>query len=393
MKHTIIRIILFILLTTFPFQLGFTKEDPNFNILFETYGIVKTQYVEKDTNDQTLIYGAIKGLLESLDDQYTRFLEPTANSEMKIRLDGEFYGVGIQIGIKDKQLTVIAPIEDTPAFKAGIKAKDKIIKIDGKDTKGISLTEAVSKIRGEKGTKVVLTVLRPTNDPPKEMDIPIIRDTIKLKSITNAKTITSNIGYFRISTFESKQMIKEMTKVIKNFQKEKMLGLIIDVRDNGGGLLYNAIMASSFFLENGKDIVHTVGRNRKLETKRAVNINPKYKKPIIVIVNGNSASASEIFAGAISDNGRGIVMGSKTFGKASVQNIRELTDGSAVLITIAKYLTPTERDISKVGIAPDLEVKIPTKNLEEIKSPDYIYTEETDFVLQEAIQVMKEIIY
>ncbi|MFC1595874.1 S41 family peptidase [Candidatus Margulisiibacteriota bacterium] len=367
-------------------------KDANFDVLFETYGLLKSQYVESITEDRKLVYGAIRGLLDSLGDPYTRFLEPTANSEMKIRLDGEFFGVGIQIGIKNKKLTVIAPIEDTPAFRAGMKSKDQIIRIDGNSTKGISLSEAVSKIRGPKGAKVVLSVYRPTVEPPKELDIPIIRAAIHLKSIRGDEMISKNIGYIRLTTFESKQMVKELQVAMRKLEKEQLKGLILDLRNNGGGLLYNAILSSSIFLENGKDIVHTIGRAGILDTRQAVNIQPKFTKPLIVLVNGNSASASEIFAGAISDNGRGIVVGEKTFGKASVQNVRELSDKSAVLITIAKYQTPLKKDITKVGIKPDFEVKEPTANIELRKDPDYIYDKKDDYFLQEAIKMMREII-
>jgi len=370
----------------------FAQKEANFNVLLETYGLVKTQYVEPVTRDRKLVYGAIKGLLETLGDPYTRFMEPTANSEMKIRLEGQFYGVGIQIGMKNNQLTVIAPIEDTPAYVAGLKAKDQIIRIDGKSTQGISLSEAVSKIRGEKGTEVVLGIHRPTTDPPKELDVPIIRDAIKMKSIRDASEVSKNIGYLRIVTFESKQMMRELQTALKKLTREKIEGLIVDVRNNGGGLLHNAIMASSIFLENAQPIVHTVGRSGLLDTQRAVNVRPKFKKPLMVLVNGNSASASEIFAGAISDNGRGMVLGGKTFGKASVQNVRELSDKSAVLITIAKYLTPNEADINKVGIKPDMEIVIPTDNMKLIRQPDYIYDRKDDFILQEAIRMMREIV-
>ncbi|MFH1429256.1 MAG: S41 family peptidase [Candidatus Margulisiibacteriota bacterium] len=388
-KRSIILSLIFIMLTQ---VLVFAQQEANFNVLLEVYGLVKTQYVEHVTEDQKLVYGAVRGMLESLEDPYTRFLEPTANSEMKVRLEGEFHGVGIQIGIKNKQLTVIAPIDDTPGFRAGIKAKDQIIAIDGKSTAGISLTEAVSKIRGPKGEKVVLGIRRPTVTPPVEMDISIIRDTIKLKSISGTEVVTDNVGYVRIVTFESKQMMDELQDALKTLNKQKIKGLIVDVRDNGGGLLFNAINASSIFLENAEPIVHTIGRDHIFDTQVAINIRPKFKKPLIVLVNGNSASASEIFAGAISDNGRGLVMGSKTFGKASVQNVRELSDASAVLVTVAKYLTPHETDITKVGIEPDVVVAIPTDNIELMSSANYIYDQKDDVVLQESIKMMREII-
>ncbi|MFA5927765.1 MAG: S41 family peptidase [Candidatus Margulisiibacteriota bacterium] len=368
------------------------NEEVNFNVLLETFGAIKGQYVEHVTENRKLVYGAIRGMLETLGDPYSRFMEPTDNSEMKTRLDGEFFGIGIQIGIKDNFLIVISPIEDTPAFKAGLKAKDQIVRIDGKNTKGISLSEAVSKIRGPKGSPVVLGINRPTLTPAKEFNITVNRDVIKLKSMTGTEVVTKNIGYTRLTTFESKQMMEEMTVALKKLEKENIKGLIMDVRDNGGGLLQNAILASSVFLDNGQDIVHTKARDGIVDTKSAVNVQLKFKKPLIVLVNGNSASASEIFAGAIMDNGRGITMGSKTFGKASVQNVKELRDGFAVLITIAKYTTPKFTDITKIGIKPDIEVKVPTKNLEMISSANYVYDKKDDYTLQQAIKTMQDLI-
>ena len=370
----------------------YAKEEVNFDVLLETFQIIKAQYVEEVTDNHTLVYGAIKGMLASLGDQYSRFLEPKSNSEMKVHLDGEFFGIGIQIGMKNNQLTVLAPIEDTPAWKVGLKSKDEIIRIDGNSTSGLSLDEAVSKIRGPRGKKVLIGIRRPTVTPPKEFDFPIIREAIQLKSIRDAAIITNNIGYLRLTTFESKQMMAELQDALSKLFKGKAKGLIIDLRNNGGGLLHNAIMSASLFLDPGKDIVHTVDRNGIMDTKKAVYVKPRVKLPLIVLVNENSASASEIFAGAISDNGRGIVMGSKTFGKASVQNIRELSDNSAVLITIAKYLTPKETDIAHKGIIPDKEVIIPTSNIELVTKSDYIYDQKDDYVLQEAVKLMDQMI-
>jgi carboxyl-terminal processing protease len=374
--------------------IGFASREvlPDFATMFETYGIIKSQYVDKTTDDHKLLYGAIRGMLESLGDPYSRYMEPTANSEMKVRLDGEFYGVGIQIGMKTNQLTVIAPIEGTPAYRAGIKSKDKIIKIDGKSTAGMALEDAVSRIRGPKQTQVVLTLIRPSDEVAKEFDIAMIRDVVKLQSITSVQILTPNIGYLRLNTFESKQMMSEFEEAMKKLFAQHAKGLIIDLRDDGGGLLSNAIMSASLFLETGKDIVHTVGRDGVLHTQQALDVRPKIALPLIVLVNENSASASEIFAGAMSDNGRGIVMGSHTFGKASVQNIRELSDKSAVLITIAKYLTPNKTDISKVGIKPDVEIKVPTENIKKMQSPDFIYEQKEDYSLQQAVKMMKEIL-
>lgn len=382
---------------TFFIGLGTTKliaarGETSWGLLYQVLGIVKTQFVEKNIEDKNLIYGAIKGLLKSLDDPYTRFVEPKAFDEMKIRLSGNFAGVGIQIGIKDHILTVIAPIQETPAYRAGLKALDKIIKIDDKKTDDMSLEEAVSLIRGPKGTKVTLTILRGAGHKKKEIDI--IRDNIKLKAIYKSEIIDkkNKIGYIHLITFESRDTLDEVIDSIKELEKKNLRGLIFDVRNNGGGLLDNAIDIGSIFIKDGT-IVHTVDRDKNRETFEVTAVDYEwYDKPLIVLINGASASASEILAGAIENNDRGILMGTQTFGKASVQNIKPFSDGAAILLTIAKYLTPNGSDINKVGISPNIEVKIPTASIEAAQKEDYEYSFEKDDQLQAAIKKMRKLI-
>lgn len=366
--------------------------ETSWGLLYQVLGIVKTQFIEKDITDQKLIYGAAKGLLKSLDDPYTRFVEPKAFDEMKIRLSGNFAGVGIQIGIKDDFLTVIAPIEGTPAEKAGIKALDKIINIDEKLTEDMSLEEAVSLIRGPKGTKVKLTILRGQKNEKKEFTL--VRDNIKLNAIRLKKIIDKKygIGYIHLITFESKETLDELITAIKELDKEGMKALILDLRNNGGGLLDNAIEIGSIFIKEGP-IVHTIDRNKNKETFEVIETGfTWYDKPIVVLVNGASASASEILAGAIEDSGRGKLIGTKTFGKASVQNIKPFSDGSAMLITVAKYLTPNGIDINKVGITPNIVVEIPSEDIKAAMEPNFEYKEEKDVQIQAAIkELQKEI--
>lgn len=351
----------------------------------ETYlqvlDIVKNDYMEKDLDDQKLVYGSIRGLLDALDDPYTRFMEPKSFKEMKIRMSGTYSGIGIYIGIKEKQLTVISPIEGTPAKKTGLRAGDYILKIDEKATKDMALEEAVSLIRGPQGSKVKLSVLRRGWKEPKDFEI--VRAKITIKSVV-AKTLNSNIAYLKLNTFENLSAAREFEKTLRQFRSAD--GLIIDVRGNGGGLLQNAIDIGSMFIREGI-IVQTVdreGRRERLESTGRV----LWTKPVVMLINESSASASEILAGALRDNNVATLVGAHTFGKASVQNVRQLNDGSAVLLTIAKYLTPNGEDINKRGISAEVEVLVPTKEAEaepEVEVPE----EENDIQLQKAIEILK----
>ena len=375
---------------------GFYKND--FSLLNVVKFWVTSEYVDKEIDRRNLEYGAIKGYLAELDDPYTRFLEPKSHSEMKVRMSGEFFGIGIHIGMKDKGLTVISPIEGTPAYKAGLKSLDKIVSIDGDSTKGMSLNEAVTKIRGPKNTKVVLGILREGTKEP--FDVDIIRDKIPLKSVDKFEVlpetlgelaVPEKIGYLRLATFESKKADSELADGIKELLKKGAKGSIVDLRYNGGGLLGNAISISSMFLDEG-DVVHTVDRNGKKNSESVSGRAIYPKGPLVVLVNQGSASASEIFAGAIKDNERGIIVGRDTFGKASVQKIFPLPDDSAVLITIARYYTPDMVDITKKGIKVDIDAKIPTDNIKMMEETDYKYSIETDYQLKIAVQELLKLI-
>jgi carboxyl-terminal processing protease len=300
----------------------------DFEHKFETYlevlSIIQSDYVQKDLDSEKLVYGSIRGLLSALDDPYTRFVEPKAYKEMKIRMSGTYSGIGIYIGIKDHQLTVISPIEGTPAYKAKLKAGDKIITVDEKNTKDMALEEAVSLIRGPEGTKVKLGILRKRWKESKDFEI--VRARIKIESL-KAKTLDNNIAYIKLITFEKIGTSREFEKALRKMKDKD--GLLIDLRGNGGGLLQSAIDIGSMFIDQGM-IVQTVDREGRREqipsTGRVL-----WRKPSVVLINEASASASEILAGALRDNKISTLVGATTFGKASVQNIRRLNDGSAIL--------------------------------------------------------------
>jgi len=368
------------------------RVEATWNLLYQALSIVRLQFVETDVKDDKLIYGAIRGMLRALDDPYTRFIDPEGYEEMQTHLNGNFAGIGIHIGMKDSVLTVIAPIEDTPAARAGLRAGDKILEINGRSTEDMSQEQAVSLIRGPKGTKVTLLILRNIKEKAKEY--PIIRDNIQIKSVTRQKLLDdkNKIGYILLSTFESKLTYTELAAALKDLNKQGMRSLILDLRNNGGGLLDEAVAIASVFIKDGA-IVHTVDRYGNKETFQTSDVDYKlYDKPLVVLINGGSASASEIVAGAILDNQRGVLIGTNSFGKASVQNIRPLSDGSAILITVAKYLTPLNNDINKTGVSPNFVVEIPTATIEEaLNDPNYKYSEEKDAQLQYALDYLRKL--
>ncbi len=321
-------------------------------IFADVLSIVQQDYTEKKESKE-LIYNAIKGMLNKLD-PHSSFMTPDEYKEMKIDTKGVFGGVGIQIGIKNNVLTVIAPIEDTPAWKAGIKANDKIVKIGKKSTRDMTLDEAVRLMRGPKGEKVTIYIMREGFTKPRAFTIK--RDIIKIKSV-KYKMKEDGIGYIRIAQFQENTS-NEMRKAFRKLKPRKgpMKGLILDLRNNPGGLLQEAVSVSNFFLRSGL-IVYTKGRDGKQNMvfkADAKGTQPDY--PIIVLVNGGSASASEIVAGALQDHKRAVILGSTTFGKGSVQTIMPLDDGSALRLTTAKYYTPSGRSIQAKGIEPDIVV-------------------------------------
>jgi len=317
---------------------------------------LRKEFLAKKYSDNNEAYDAIRDMLSNLNDPYTRFLDPKEFNQMRIDTSGELTGVGIQI-VKDKEsdsLIIISPIEGTPAYDAGIKARDKILSIDNVSTKGLNIEDAVKLIRGRRGTKVKLEILRNGNSFYKSL----LRERIEIKSVTSKINQTKDgllIGYVRLKQFNANAS-KEMKDTLKDLEIKKVSGYVLDLRSNPGGLLESSIDISRQFIDKGI-IVSTLSKDGLKEIKRA-NGKILTKKPLIVLVNEGSASASEIVSGAIRDNNRGKLVGEKTFGKGLVQSMRTLVDGSGLTVTVAKYLTPNGTDINKFGITPDIVVKM-----------------------------------
>ncbi len=305
---------------------------------------------------------AIETMLASLGDRYTRFLDFEAFADEKSQIDAKLFGIGIQIGIdKDHRVVVIAPIDDTPASRAGLQSGDEIAEIDGKTTKGFSVEDAAKSIRGKIDSPVNLVLMR----SKQRIKVTVVRAEIPIKAVQTAKMLDSQVGYIRLSSFISQQANKEMSDALGKMSSAK--GIILDLRDNPGGLLTNAIDISNMFLDSG-NIVSTVDRDG-YKTPAQSDGRPLCRQPLVVLVNKGSASASEITSGALKDNGRATLVGQTTFGKGLVQGINKLDDGSGVNITIARYLTPNDTDINKKGIGPDVKVDLTDKDYKEGKGP------------------------
>lgn len=341
---------------------GVSEAYESLKVFTDAISVVQKNYVEK-VSSKDLVYSAMKGMLEGLD-PHSSFMNPDTYKEMQVETKGEFGGLGIEITLKDSMLTVVSPIEDTPAFKAGIKAGDIIMKIDGKPTKDMTLMDAVKQMRGPKGTPVTITIARDALTEPK--DFTIIRDIIAVKSV-KTKTLESGYGYVRVAQFQEKTD-SDLDKALDKMEGENggLKGLVIDLRNNPGGLLDQAVKVSDDFLESGL-IVYTDSRVGEKLTFSAKKEGTRPNYPIVVLVNAGSASASEIVAGALQDHGRALVLGTQTFGKGSVQTIYPLEDGSALRLTTARYYTPNGRSIQAKGITPDIVME-PATPAEKLKS-------------------------
>lgn len=317
----------------------------------EVLSLVQKHYVE-DVKSKDLVYGAIRGMLSTLD-PHSAFMPPDVYKEVQVETKGEFGGVGIQIGMKDNRLTVIAPIDGTPAERAGVKAGDFIIKVNEESTKDMTLMDAVQKMRGLKGTKVTLTIQREGAAEP--LVFGLVREVIKIESV-RSKMLDGNIGYVRLTQFQE-QSSKDVANAVRKLREQKMQSLILDLRNNPGGLLNSAVEVSEQFVGLNRLIVYIKTREGKKDDYVSHTKEPPDDYPVIVLVNEGSASASEIVAGALQDWGRAVVVGVQTFGKGSVQTILPLGDGSGLRLTTAKYYTPKGRSIHGVGITPDILVK------------------------------------
>ena len=393
MKKSIVFLSAFIFLFGWVVKSNVQASTPE-ELYDRVWRLIDSKYVDQTNNEQDWskwrhkydnvlktdedAYIAIDTMIASLNDPYTKFLTPKDFAEETSSIKGSLKGIGIQIGVKDGKLMVIAPIEDTPAEKAGLLADDEILSIDGKSTKGITVDKAAEQIRGEEGTQVKLLIKRKDVEPK---EYTITRAEIEIKSISQKLpdniTIPKDISYIRLSSFISRNASREFAEILTNSPNKK--AFIIDLRSNPGGLLSNAIFISDMFLDGGA-IVSTVDRDGYKETSRATR-GALTSKPVVILLNKGSASASEIFSGAIKDNKRGVLIGTQSFGKGLVQEINKLPNSAGINITIQKYLTPNGTDIHKKGITPDIIVELKE---EDIKNKN-------DVQLKKAIEVAKEL--
>ncbi|MBU4305120.1 MAG: S41 family peptidase [Candidatus Omnitrophica bacterium] len=336
-------------------------------IFSDAISSIQNDYVDS-VAPKDIIYGALKGMLSALD-PYSQFMDSDTFKELQVETEGHFGGLGIEITLKDKLLTIISPLDGTPAQKAGLKPQDRILKINEKITRDITLTEAVKLMRGEPGTKVTLTIMRENEDGLK--DYIVTRDIINIKSVKKAAILTDNIGYIKLTDF-SETTKSNLDEALKKLGKEGMDSLILDLRNNPGGLLVSSVETASEFLSTGALVVSTRGREKSQNTEYRATGKSNFREiPLIILVNEGSASASEIVAGAIQDHKRGIILGTKSFGKGSVQTVIPLRDGSALRLTTARYYTPSGRTINEKGIIPDVEVKFePPKETQEAKKEE-----------------------
>ncbi|WP_462323314.1 S41 family peptidase [Desulfoplanes sp.] len=354
---------------------GLAKGDPYSSLkrFSQVLDMVEENYVQKIDRDE-LISGAIEGMLQELDPHST-FMSKEDFEVTQEDLSGKFGGIGIQIGIKEKRLTVIAPIEDTPAFKAGLKAGDIIFEIDGESALDITLMEAVNRIRGPKGTPVTLTILHKDSSKPEKVEI--IRGIIPAKSV-KSQELDPGYLYLRLTDFKANTVF-DMRKAINGYSKDHDLkGIVLDLRSNPGGILSQAVDVADTFLSRGL-IVYTQGRDES--SRRDFNAHSQASDvncPMVVLINSGSASASEIVAGALQDQKRALLLGEKSFGKGSVQTIIPLADGSGIKLTIALYYTPNGRSIQAEGIAPDITYPFVPPTAEE-EEQTFLEFREKDF--------------
>jgi carboxyl-terminal processing protease len=353
----------------------------------EVLSIVQNQYVD-EVPPKELIYSAIKGTLRGLD-AHSSFLDPDSYKEMQVETSGSFGGLGIEITLKDDILTVVAPIEGTPAYKAGLVTGDRIIKIDGLSTKDMQLPDAVKRMRGKPGTAVTITIVREGWTEPK--DFSITREQIRVQSV-RTQDLGNGIFYLRLRQFQE-QSPHDIEAALERFEKQGMKALVLDLRNDPGGLLTAAVEITEKFIDDGKLVVYTEGRVRNQNMRFTAHAkHPWSKMPMVVLVNQGSASASEIVAGALQDWGRAIVVGTQTFGKGSVQTIIPLSDGSGLRLTTAKYYTPKGRSIHGKGITPDIIVeaaKVPAGQERPLPSADPMEDFKKDTQLQRGLDVIK----
>ena len=357
---------------------GKLTQNVDFDLYWEVWDTLKKKYVDSDQiSDKKLFYGSLQGMADALGDPHTNFLNPQKMDNFKKSMSGQFEGIGAKVGIKNDILTVIAPLEGMPAQKAGLKAGDKILKVNGSSTESMTLHEAVQKIRGEKGTEVTLTIMRDGEEEPQ--DITITRGVIKVDSV-KTEMKDNNIMVIEITDFQD-DTLRLFNEAIQEVQKKDPEGIILDLRGNPGGYLDGAVEVASAWVEDGAVVIEKFSENKQKKYKARGKAELK-DYPTVVLTNRGSASASEIVAGALRDHKEAIVLGERTFGKGSVQKMIPLEDGSSVKVTVAKWLTPNGHSISENGIKPDKQVELTTEQYNQDKTPQ----------MNAALEIMQKII-
>jgi len=357
------------------FQSASPDANLDYDLFWQVWSILKERYVEQPVTDKNLFYGSLKGLVSGLDDPYSNFLDPETAKKFLDEMSGNFEGIGIEIGIKDNRLTVIAPLPDTPAFRAGMRTGDKIYAIDDKETSGMALDEAANLIRGKKGTKVKLLIWRAGDSTAQNLEL--TRDVISIKTVS-WQLVGNNIALLKVSHFDQDTW-NDFQNIAQVILKANPKGLILDLRNNPGGYLDTSVDIAGYWV--GKDIVVTAKDAKGEVTEYRANGRGELKNlPIIVLVNGGSASASEILAGALQDYKLATLLGEKTFGKGSVQELENFADGSALKLTVAHWYTPLGRSINKEGITPDIKVELTEEDYKLNRDPQ----------LQKAIEILEK---
>jgi len=343
----------------------YLKKDVNFSLFWDVWQLIQNNYIDRPMAETKLFYGAMAGLVNALGDPYSIFLAPEDSKKFSDDLKGEFDGIGAEIGLRDQIITIVSPLPDSPALKAGLKAGDKVTEINSVSTENMDLNEAVNRIRGKKGTTVKLKIFRPSENNYK--DINIVRDVIKIVSV-RWEMKDNNIAYLQITNF-NEDTDQRFKTAVKEILSKNPKGLILDLRNNPGGYLDRAVEIASYWLEPGAVVVQEefAGPDKKpyLANGRAEFKNLK----TLILVNGGSASASEIVAGALQDYGLAQLVGEKTYGKGSVQSLEELSDGSSIKLTVARWLTPKNRQINVVGIEPDIKIELTEEDFNQGKDP------------------------
>jgi len=396
MRKNIFIAFLLIIILSLGLRFGFTENKVKGNdqlyklieIFSDSLAVIQKEYVD-ETKIKDLIYGSLKGMLSSLD-PHSQFMDPDTYNELKVDTQGKFGGVGIEITLKNGILTVITPIEDTPAWKAGIKANDSIVKINDELTRDMTIAEAVKRLRGKPLEPVNITILR--ENEKKLLEFRIVRDIIKIKDIKYALILENGVGYIRLTEFRENSM-QELNNALSNLSKQGMKALVIDLRNNPGGLLDEAVKVTSRFLERNKLVAYTKGRQKDNDLKfYADSRNPILDLPLAVLINEGSASGSEIVAGALQDYKRAIIIGTKSFGKGSVQTVIPLSDGSALRLTTSHYFTPSGKIIHGKGVIPDIEVIVKeedTKENEDVEKKDSLKPEKETFKYKQDDQIVR----